>query len=203
MQVAAEKYSRGRNGQLGNIRGPYGPNCRQTPRKLAKLNNDLYYTPDKLCSKGHQSLRRTSDGACLDCESIKRTRLYYKDKELTNRKQRQYKQAHPEQQKQYRKDRLEKERPLRRVREAKRNSLKRNAEGSFTIEDINNLLLTQNGLCTVCKIKLTESGYHIDHKIPLVRGGSNWPDNLQLLCPHDNVSKNSLTDDEYRQRLGL
>jgi 5-methylcytosine-specific restriction endonuclease McrA len=43
-----------------------------------------------------------------------------------------------------------------------------------------------------------EQSYHIDHMIPLSRGGSNWPSNLQLLCPRCNLSKHAMTDEEWR-----
>jgi 5-methylcytosine-specific restriction endonuclease McrA len=39
----------------------------------------------------------------------------------------------------------------------------------------------------------------IDHKLPLSRGGSNYPDNLQLLCKSCNDSKSARTMDEWLQ----
>lgn len=40
----------------------------------------------------------------------------------------------------------------------------------------------------MCGIDLNGKG-HLDHIIPLARGGTNWPWNLQFLCAHDNVVK--------------
>jgi 5-methylcytosine-specific restriction endonuclease McrA len=51
-----------------------------------------------------------------------------------------------------------------------------------TGDDIKALLISQGGLCNACKCDISTS-YHVDHVIALARGGTNWPDNLQLLCP--------------------
>lgn len=66
---------------------------------------------------------------------------------------------------------------------------KRAAEGSHSADDIKALWDAQSGLCAICSVHLDETGYHADHVVALARGGTNWPDNLQLLCPTCNCSK--------------
>jgi 5-methylcytosine-specific restriction endonuclease McrA len=78
----------------------------------------------------------------------------------------------------------------RRAKERAREGRERGAEGTHTWADIEALKVAQNGLCAVpgCD-RLLADGFHVDHVIPISKGGSNWPDNLQLLCPPHNQSK--------------
>lgn len=64
------------------------------------------------------------------------------------------------------------------------------AEGKFTVGDVRRLYEEQNGRCPACDADLSR-GYHVDHVMPLSRGGTNWPDNLQLLCCPCNQAKGS------------
>lgn len=75
-----------------------------------------------------------------------------------------------------------------RATNATRRSLKRNASGSHTAADIKRLFVEQAGRCGYCSASLA-SGYHVDHVVPLSRGGSNAPSNLCLACPRCNFSK--------------
>lgn len=50
------------------------------PRAVATANGDKFYMPNKPCPLGHQSLRYTKYGQCLDCLKI------YKDKYRTTEK---------------------------------------------------------------------------------------------------------------------
>lgn len=64
---------------------------------------------------------------------------------------------------------------------------RRGAEGKFTILDVIRMFNQQNGCCKICGDYLLR--YEIDHIIPIIRGGTNWPENLQLLCKPCNCRK--------------
>ena len=86
----------------------------------------------------------------------------------------------------------------------KRRALKLNADGTFNLLDIKTLLRIQNSKCVYCKTDLimaSKNKYHIDHKMPLFLGGSNYPENLQLLCPTCNLSKGHKHPDIYEKQI--
>jgi hypothetical protein len=66
--------------------------------------------------------------------------------------------------------------------------------GRFTKADIDRLLAEQGGRCIGygCGIDI-RSCYEIDHQTPLIRGGTNWPDNLALMCRSCNARKHHRT----------
>lgn len=79
-------------------------------------------------------------------------------------------------------------------RRRNRRAMERNAEGKHTAADVRAIFEKQQGLCANCTTKLLKSGakkYHVDHTLPLALGGSNWPSNLQCLCPACNLSKSA------------
>ena len=47
----------------------------------------------------------------------------------------------------------------------------------------------QEGKCTGCKFDFQFKIMEVDHVVPQSRGGSDHPDNLQLLCPNCNRIK--------------
>lgn len=83
---------------------------------------------------------------------------------------------------------------------ARWNTRNRMAEGTFTPEDIARLYETQEGCCFYCH-SLLGHRWEVDHKIPLSRGGSNWPTNLCCCCRSCNARKSDLTADEFIERL--
>ena len=50
--------------------------------------------------------------------------------------------------------------------------------------------ISQKNKCAICKSDISTS-YHVDHIIPISKGGSNWPKNIQALCPPCNLSKHA------------
>jgi 5-methylcytosine-specific restriction endonuclease McrA len=67
--------------------------------------------------------------------------------------------------------------------------------GVHTTEEINNLFKEQGGCCFYCNQQLEE--FHIDHKTPISRGGSNNIDNIALACAPCNLSKHTKTAEEF------
>lgn len=85
----------------------------------------------------------------------------------------------------------------------KRRALERGARGEHTHADIEAILLAQNNKCAYCKANLKKVGRHIDHIIPLKRGGSNARSNLQALCAPCNLSKQARDPIDFAQARGL
>lgn len=86
-----------------------------------------------------------------------------------------------------------------------RRSREINAEGSHTAADIRSIFERKQGLCANCQVNLFKSGikkFHVDHVMPLALGGSNWPGNLQCLCPTCNLSKGAKHPDEWAKQQG-
>lgn len=73
--------------------------------------------------------------------------------------------------------------------------------GSFhTAEDIQAQYARQKGKCFYCHKKVGED-YHVDHVVPLIKGGSNGPENLVVACPACNLSKHAKHPMDYCGRL--
>jgi hypothetical protein len=73
----------------------------------------------------------------------------------------------------------------------------KNSEGYHTEADIQNIRLQQKDKCAYCGKNLSGRG-EIDHKIPISRGGSDWPDNLALACRKCNRDKHNKTVEEFK-----
>lgn len=89
-----------------------------------------------------------------------------------------------------------------RTRAQNRRARKKNAIGRFCTKHIHDLYVKQKILCAACPADLFEYPPHIDHIMPLVLGGSNWPSNIQLLCPACNLSKNAKHPKLWCEEIG-
>jgi len=63
--------------------------------------------------------------------------------------------------------------------------------GSYKAVDVVTLYRMQGGRCASarCGRDLGVVGYHVDHVVPVSKGGTNRFGNLQLLCPRCNLTK--------------
>lgn len=59
----------------------------------------------------------------------------------------------------------------------------------------------QRGKCANCCTSL-DAGFHVDHIMPLARGGQHVPDNIQILCPTCNVRKAARHPIQFAQMHG-
>jgi hypothetical protein len=64
------------------------------------------------------------------------------------------------------------------------------------------LLKLQRWRCACCAVDIRR-GYHVDHVMPLARGGRHEPDNLQLLCGPCNVRKSAKDPIAFMQSRGF
>jgi len=147
---------------------------------------------------------------------IYRARYYQKNKSVILKKNSSWSSDHKHLEREYGRSWYVKNRDKERIRLSmfralhpnvkRRESAERRAKiartvGKFQEQDIQRLYILQKGKCAACRIGLRR--YHIDHIIPISRGGSNWPTNLQLLCPSCNQRKWAKDPIEFAKEIGL
>jgi 5-methylcytosine-specific restriction endonuclease McrA len=195
-------------------------------RRDAKSAGLTRYYTGKPCPHGHVDLRMVSSYGCIGClREIDRRRVRPREAGVTYRREwrarnrekvrayvRKWAAANPDKvranQAAWIRANPERWAAIRaawyaanpeaqRVHKQTRRARERSAEGSFTADDIATLFMAQEGRCTGCSVDLGKS-FHVDHDVPLSRGGSNWPSNLQLLCKPCNSSKGTRTMEEWQ-----
>lgn len=95
----------------------------------------------------------------------------------------------------------EKHRQGRIVRMQRRRSRVANAEGSFTPQDIRQMLIEQSEKCFTCGTDISRS-FTVDHITPLALGGNNYLSNIQILCQSCNSSKGAKTPLQWFKDTG-
>ena len=81
-----------------------------------------------------------------------------------------------------------------------RRARKRANGGSFTLRELNDLFAQQEGFCAYCGELLYrrfDSEVHVEHRIPVSRGGNSDINNIALACSKCNLAKGILTDEEF------
>lgn len=168
-----------------------------TSRKEAAILGEKYYQTNKPCKNGHKSKRHVS-GYCCECMKIYTKDYYEKNKEKMLSATKEWVKKNPEKHR----NNILKNRVSEKTRiKARENAIiqfhkRRKVEGSFTKFDIDDLYLKQRGSCPYC-FKNLKKEFHIDHIKPISKGGTNWPDNLQLTCPTCNMQKAALSHEEF------
>ncbi|MDR2426671.1 MAG: HNH endonuclease [Endomicrobium sp.] len=63
------------------------------------------------------------------------------------------------------------------------------------------LYADQQGMCRACGVKMDIFQFEIDHIIPKVKGGGDYYENYQLLCPHCNRTKGDRPMEYLRMKI--
>lgn len=85
-----------------------------------------------------------------------------------------------------------------------RRARKLKAGGSHTSGDVAHQLQSQRGRCYWCGDALKTQGeekFHVDHLIPLSRGGTNGRENIVCSCSFCNLSRHNKLPHEWSNRL--
>lgn len=151
-------------------------NCR-------KAQNKTRYQENPEPFKQREKVRRQTSP---DEYRLSRQRQYQKHSAATKARSTAWKKANPEKV---------------RASNQKRKARKRNTEGAFTGEDLQLQFISQKGLCWWCDKPLDPNDYHIDHRIPLDKGGAHSARNICLTHPTCNLKKNNKMPWEYNGRL--
>ena len=126
-----------------------------------------------------------------------RRQKYYADPEAAREKAAQWRAAHPEAARRYRRENAEKIK----ADWHKRRALQVASGGSHTAAQIRELLGKQRGCCAVCRVDIRKRR-HVDHIVPLSKGGSNDITNIQLTCRACNLRKHAREPVEFMQSMG-
>lgn len=117
------------------------------------------------------------------------TKDYYeRNKDKRREAKKQWREANKDRINAHRREWKKANRELVRLKSQARRAKERNAPGSYTIEDLREIMTLQHGKCLYCGRDLNE-GYSVDHFMPLHHGGTNSKDNIVLCCKSDNSSK--------------
>ena len=206
-------------------------NDNELPRTRAEAREigSLHYYTGKPCKHGHIEKRLTSSGQCKECarlinkaaypvkaEKIKAYQVQYrannreKSREASKRwreenlerakeKIRAWRAANQHRIIQYR----EENRDLAALYSRNRRARLRGNGGTHTADDIAEIIKRQKFKCAECGTSVRKrENRHVDHIMPISLGGTNWPWNLQILCPTCNHEKWCIEPLEFARRKG-
>lgn len=151
-----------------------------TTREIAKQQKSKYYQTGVPCKHGHDSPRLTSNGACLGCRTSRYKTYYEGNKRVLFDKNNARRHGNPERTK----------KAAKKWRDNNKDTLsfhrtKRRKQTSI-------VPLTEDEKLQLKLIYANRpEGYHVDHIVPLAKGGKHHPDNLQYLPAIENLKKGS------------
>ena len=156
----------------------------------------------KICTKcnnekdaegGFHHSKRNSDGhdpACKECRNAILVRWKLANPKRLKEHSAKWRRENPERQKEMvAQCRRANPVPSRTTSNRRRARLAGYTGAHYTAKDVADLMVGQQGGCMYCWTPLTS--YHVDHVVPLSRGGGNGVDNICLACPSCNSSKNN------------
>lgn len=191
-----------------------------------------FYCVGKPCKNGHESVRYTSTGMCLECRRMhernriqkdpaahvarimigywknpilwRKRRVEYRAKDIveSRRKEKERRDANIEVFRQRSREYNKNNKEKIAAHSRNREARKRGNGGSHSGADILDILRMQKEKCAYCRVKLGKK-YHVDHIVPLKLGGANDRRNLQILCQPCNQAKSARDPISFMQMKGM
>lgn len=190
----------------------------------AKTSGAIKFFTGLPCQQGHIAPRYTVNSSCISCtyesklkrknsdpekwkELLKaeRERSFARDpsrrRKHTREFMRKWRAANPElsakMMRAWRRENPEKAKQ----HDANNSARRRMAVGKHTANDVKLLLKLQKYKCASCG-KSVRKSHHVDHIMPIALGGTNWPSNLQILCPKCNQQKHAKHPIDWAREKG-
>lgn len=173
----------------------YCPKCKESKPATTEYFSRYKSTQDGLqawCKSCMSATNRAHYAANREQERIRGRGFRLKNPAY---RRNQY-QANPERQRDYNRKYRAENKEARRAAEHRREAHKRNADGTHTAMDEKMQYKVQKGKCHWCGVDVGEI-FHVDHVIPLSRGGSNGPENIVIACVSCNTSKGNKMPNEW------
>ena len=152
--------------------------CGKSARRIARRIHPVQKSC-ALCRAMFVPKRKMSTRFCSPVCGTKANRLSHPDRQRDQL--RTWRQANPER---------------ARMHTNARRALILNAPGSYTDVEWRALVEFWSGTCSYCG--MSSHQLEPDHRVPLVRGGSNDIENIIPACRSCNAGKNTRTEQEYR-----
>lgn len=179
------------------------------------IGSKFYFTGNP-CSRGHIAQRYTSGFACTECILIlqfinkKKKQEYDKARNFINREDNikrvnEWTKENPEKVRKNKKAWEQRNPEALVASAARRRAKQKSSQGSHNHHDIADIFKMQRGKCANCAADFPKTGkhrYHVDHIVAIANGGTNWPSNLQLLCPPCNRHKSAKDPIVWAQENG-
>lgn len=174
---------------------------------MAIYNHTLW----KICSKCKRELpatpdmfgahRNTSDGFQSQCRECRNAYLRdYRATDAGRAQKKAYEQSERGKERMAAYHRSEKGK-VALQRSAKKRRTFEQANESISHSAIQALLIAHKYRCWWCGTAIRGNKFHVDHRIPLSRGGTSGNDNLCISCPTCNMSKHDKLPQEWNGRL--
>ena len=192
-------------------------------RKEALASGSKFYFSGP-CRRGHASPRTARKSECVECKKENDRRYHKENAEKIiqravswNRENKQRRKEICSAYYEKNKENITNKRPkifskwyygnheenkkTKRIKQQNREARKRENGGSFTKEDVEEIMLMQKGKCAACRSRLGDK-WHIDHITAVSKGGHNNRSNLQILCAPCNISKKDQDPIDFMRKKG-